>query len=135
MHMSNLPQPRSLGLSLALIGATAAAGLAIRFGPLGLPAFTSKYGGSMLWALLIYWITSTLLPRVRLLAVATVAVSVTAAVELSKLHHSPALDAFRRTLPGVLLLGRIFSWWDILAYWLAISCGVFIDMRIRSPRG
>jgi hypothetical protein len=89
----------------------------------------------MLWALLIYWITSTLLPRVRLLAVATVAVSVTAAVELSKLHHSPALDAFRRTLPGVLLLGRIFSWWDILAYWLAISCGVFIDMRIRSPRG
>jgi hypothetical protein len=111
---------------------TAAAGLAIRFVPFGLPSFVIKYGGSMLWALLIYWIASTIFPTVRLPAVATVAASLTAAVELIKLYHSPALDSFRRTLPGILLLGRIFSWWDILAYWLAITVGALIDWSVRS---
>jgi hypothetical protein len=38
---------RSLLLSLALMLATIAAGLAVRFAPLGLPLFVVKYGGSM----------------------------------------------------------------------------------------
>jgi hypothetical protein len=33
--------------------------------------------------------------------------------------------------PDVLLLGRFFSFWDILAYWFAISVGLFVDRRIR----
>jgi hypothetical protein len=48
------------------------------------------------------------------------------------LYHSPELDAFRLTLPGILLLGRFFSAWDILAYWSAIAAGVLLDRRIRS---
>jgi len=85
---------------------TVGAGLAIRFVPLGLPYFVVKYGGSMFWALMIYWIVSTLL------------------------CHAPALDAFRLTLPGILLLGRFFSVWDIVAYWLAISIGAIIDRAL-----
>jgi hypothetical protein len=107
-------------------------GLVIRFVPLGLPPSVMKYGGSMLWALMIYWMISMLLPTVRISAVALLASVVTAAVELVKLHHSPAIDAFRVTLPGILLLGRFFSVWDILAYWVAIFAGVLVDMRIRS---
>lgn len=42
-------------LSLALMLATIAAGLAVRLAPLGLPLFVVKYGGSMLWALMVYW--------------------------------------------------------------------------------
>ena len=61
---------RPFKISLALIVATVAAGLAIRFAPLGLPSFVTKYGGSTLWALMIYWIVSTLLPRWRITAVA-----------------------------------------------------------------
>jgi hypothetical protein len=130
--LNYLPQDRPLALSFSLMIATAVAGLATRFAPLGLPLVVVKYGGSMLWALLIYWIVSTILPSTRLVAVATLTATLTAAVELIKLHHSPALDAFRRTLPGILLLGRFFSVWDILAYWLAISIGVLIDAKIRS---
>jgi Protein of unknown function (DUF2809) len=123
---------RPLALSFVLMVATMIAGLAIRFAPFGLPTVVVKYGGSILWALLIYWIISALLSSLRLLAVGLITAALTAAVEFFKLHHSPALDAFRLTIPGILLLGRFFTVWDILAYWLAISIGFLIDCRIRS---
>jgi carbon starvation protein CstA len=122
---------RPLLLSLALMLATITAGLAVRFAPLGLPLFVVKYGGSTLWALMVYWIISALLPSWRFLPVALLAGTLATAVEFFKLYHSPALDAFRLTLPGVLLLGRYFSVWDIVAYWLAIVIGAFVDQRIR----
>jgi hypothetical protein len=122
---------RPFGLSLALMLATVAAGLAVRFAHVGLPPFVVKYGGSTLWALMVYGIVSTLLPAWRLPAVALLAGVLATAVEFVKLYHSPGLDAFRLTLPGVLLLGRVFSGWDIAAYWLAIVAGAFVDQRIR----
>ena len=86
----------------------------------------------MLWALMIYWIVSALLPSVRLCSVALLTAGIAAAVEFFKLYHAPALDSFRLTIPGILFLGRFFSAWDILAYWIAIAAGVLLDRRIRS---
>jgi|HubBroStandDraft_1064217.scaffolds.fasta_scaffold250289_2 hypothetical protein len=122
---------RPIALSIVLMVATVIGGLTIRFIPLGLPALIVKYGGSMLWALMIYWIVSALLPSLRLLIVALISAALTTAVEFFKLHHSPAIDAFRLTILGILLLGRVFSAWDILAYWPAILIGLLIDHRIR----
>ena len=122
---------RSLVLSLTLITVTVTAGLVIRFGHLGLPLLVIKYGGSTLWALMIYWIVSTLLPGWRISVFALIAGLVATLVECFKLYHSPDLDAFRLTRPGILLLGRFFSVWDIAAYWLAIWVGALIDQRIR----
>jgi hypothetical protein len=123
---------RSLRLSLTLVLATVVAGLAIRFGPLGLPSIVVKYGGSMLWALMLYWIVSTLLPGWRLPALVLLTGLVATTVEFFKLYHAPALDAFRLTLPGILLLGRYFSVWDIVAYWPAIVVGASVDRVVRS---
>lgn len=125
---------RPLLLSLALMLVTITAGLAVRFAPLGLPLFVVKYGGSMLWALMVYWIISALLPSWRLLTVALLAGTLATAVEFFKLYHLPMLDAFRLTLPGVLLLGHFFSVWDIGAYWLAIVIGAFADKALRPPQ-
>jgi len=127
-----LQRSRPIALSMVLIIATLMAGLTIRLIPLGVPALIVKYGGSMLWALMIYWIVSALLPSLRLLVIAVISAALTTAVEFFKLHHSPAIDAFRLTIPGILLLGRVFSAWDILAYWLAILIGLLIDHRICS---
>jgi hypothetical protein len=121
---------RPIAQSFVLMVATMIAGLTIRFVPLGLPVPIVKYGGSILWALMIYWIVSALLPSLRLLAVAWISAALATAVEFFKLHHSPAFDAFRRTIPGTLLLGRVFSAWDILAYWVAILIGLLMDHRI-----
>ena len=122
---------RSLALSSALIGGTALTGLAIRFVRFGLPQSVVKYGGSMLWALMVYWIASTLLRRRQVLLVAIISGAVATAVEFFKLYRAPELDAFRLTLPGILVLGRVFSAWDILAYWAAIGMGAGIDLSIR----
>jgi hypothetical protein len=122
---------RSLALSSALIGGTALTGLAIRFVRFGLPQSVVKYGGSMLWALMVYWIASTLLRRRQVLLVAIISGVVATAVEFFKLYRAPELDAFRLTLPGILVLGRVFSPWDILAYWVAIGIGAGIDLSIR----
>jgi hypothetical protein len=99
--------------------------------PLGLPPFIVKYGGSMMWALMIYWMVSALLARCRLLPVALISCAIAAAVEFLKLYHVPWLDAFRLTLPGILVLGRHFSLWDILAYWIAICLGAYVDGMLR----
>ncbi len=116
---------RAALLSSGLLLGTVVAGLVIRFARLGLPTLVVKYGGSTLWALMVYWIVSALLPSWRLPAVALLTGVLATAVEFAKLYQSPGLDAFRLTLPGVLLLGRFFSGWDIVAYWLAIVAGVF----------
>jgi hypothetical protein len=80
---------------------------------------------------MVYWLVSTLLPSWRLPAVAVLTGVLATLVELVKLYHSPGLDAFRLTLPGVLLLGRFFSVWDIAVYWIAIVFGSLVDRAIR----
>ncbi len=122
-----MSSPRTRLHSLALLIATVIAGLLVRLVPLGLPNFVVKYAGSMLWALAIYWIVSAALPSSRPLAHVLVAGMIASAVEFFKLYRSPSLDAFRHTLPGILLLGRIFSFRDISAYWVAILLGAAWD--------
>jgi hypothetical protein len=124
-------KPRRLTQSLALFVVTVIAGLTFRLAPLGLPAFVVKFAGSTLWAAMVYWVASTLLGRWRLLAVALLSGAIATAVEFFKLYHSPGMDAFRLTLPGMLLLGRYFSVWDIVAYWAAICVGAILDRWIR----
>ncbi len=123
--------PRSTALSITLILVTIVAGLVIRFAPLGLRPVVVKYGGSTLWALMIYWIISALLPLWRVSMAALLAGAVATAVEFFKLYDTAWLHAFRLTLPGILLLGRFFSVRDIAVYWVAIGIGAFVDISIR----
>lgn len=124
-------RPRPFALSLLLIAITVAAGLAVRFAHLGLPFSVVKYGGSALWAVMIYWLCSALLPSWRLLANVAISGVLGTAVEFLKLYDPPRLDAFRRTLPGIILLGRIFNWRDIATYWIAISLVAGLDLVLR----
>jgi hypothetical protein len=126
---------RPIWLSLVLIVVTVAIGLTLRMAPLGLPRFVMKYGGSTMWALMIYWLVTTLLPSVRISAGAVLAGVIATAVEFFKLYRSPAVDAFRTTLAGTLLLGRHFSMKDILAYWIAIAAGFVFDAKLRGSFG
>ncbi|EHS54159.1 hypothetical protein PDO_3750, partial [Rhizobium sp. PDO1-076] len=50
--------------------------------------------------------------------------------ELGRLYHTPWLDTFRLTLAGALLLGRIFSVWNILAYLLGIAAAALIERQL-----
>jgi hypothetical protein len=76
-----------------------ACGLSLRrYGfPLGLPPFIVKYGGSLLWATMVFLLVGFLLPRLARTQIAGIAVGIAIVVELSRLVHAPWLDAFRLT--------------------------------------
>lgn len=125
-------RPMRAALALVVI----ASGLSLRwYGfPLGLPAFVVKYGGSLLWATMVFFLVGVLLPRLSRSQLAAIAVVIAVVVEFSRLMHTPWLDAFRLTTAGALLLGRIFSLWNLVAYAIGIAFGVWID-RLVAMRG
>ena len=117
---------RLLAATLAVV----ATGTALRLVPLGLPPVFVKYGGSILWGAMVYGLAAALLlgPRRRIVGLAA---CVALAVELVRLVHTPGLDAFRLTLAGQLLLGRIFSVWNLAAYAAGIAGAALVDSRRR----
>ena len=119
-------------LALAVI----ACGLSLRwYGfPLGLPAFVVKYGGSLLWATMGLLLVGVLLPRLTRTQIAAIAMTIAIVVEFSRLVHVPWLDAFRPTTAGALLLGRIFSLWNLVAYAIGIGFGVGLDRLMEKRR-
>ena len=120
-------QKAMIRATLALL--VIACGLLLRwYGfPLGLPAFVVKYGGSLLWATMVFLLVGAVLPRLTRTQIAAVAAIIAIVVEFSRLLHMPWLDAFRLTTAGALLLGRIFSLWNLVAYATGIAFGVWID--------
>ncbi len=118
-----------------LCAAIIACGLALRgLGlHLGLPAFIVKYGGSVLWGAMVFFLVALAVPCLSRHGIALTSAVIAIAVELFRLVHTPALDAFRLTLAGALLLGRIFSAWDMVAYGVGIVLAMGLD-RIAARR-
>lgn len=116
---SRSQRTRRLAIALVII----LCGVTLRLGgyEIGLPYFLVKYGGSALWGAMVFFVFATLLHRQSIGRLAVFSLLAAALVEFSRLYHTPWLDDFRLTLGGALLLGRIFSWWNILAYGLGIA--------------
>ena len=112
---------RIVSLNLAAATAIIGAGVVWRLMLPGLPWFWWKYGGDVLWGAMVLMLVGACRPRHDGRAgTAVIAAAVAVAVELFRLYHAPMLDAFRLTLAGKLLIGRVFSPWNVLAYWIGI---------------
>jgi hypothetical protein len=124
----------STTIRVILCAAVIVFGLALRgFGlDAGLPGSIVKYGGSILWATMVFLLVAVASPRQPRRNVALLSAAIAVSVELFRLLHAPWLDAFRLTLPGALLLGRIFSPWDMLAYGAGIILALMLD-RVAAP--
>jgi len=122
---------RTRAIALTLL--TTACGVVWRLGHIPLPFVAYKYGGSMLWAVAIYCLVVATFPRWSITRVGVASAFLAACIECFKLYHSPAMDAFRSTLAGKLILGRVFSWKDIAAYALAIGVAALIDKMFLCP--
>ncbi|MGY5777188.1 ribosomal maturation YjgA family protein [Rhizobium sp. LEGMi135b] len=122
-------------LFLALL-LTIASGLALRrYGyAINLPFVVVKYGGSLLWGAMVYWLLATIFVSPRRFGIAAAALLIAVAVELFRLWHTPDLDAFRLTSAGALLLGRVFSLWNIVAYAAGIVLALVLDCTLSKPR-
>lgn len=118
-----------------IAGAIIVTGLAVRHPGLGLPWPVAKYAGSGLWGTMLYFCIATIAPKRAPGRRAGLAAFVAVLVELFRLYHAPWLDEFRLTAAGALLLGRIFSGWNILAYGMGIGAGAAIDRSLRAGKG
>jgi hypothetical protein len=113
--------------TLILLLLTIPIGLAVRLLPLHFPWFLYKYLGSALWAIALYWLLATLLPKLHPRAIATLAILIATLLEFSRLIPIAHIDAFRLTFAGQILLGRYFSLKNIAAYLLAIAITATLD--------
>jgi len=113
------------GLCLLII----VSGLALRkFGPgLGLPFAFVKYGGSVLWGTMVFCLVAMAAPARASSNIALISASIAICVELFRLVHAPWLDDFRLTTLSALLIGRVFSPWNMLAYGVGIALGMLLD--------
>ena len=73
-----IARPRTSLIRAAVAFAVIICGLSLRwYGfPLGLPAFVVKYGGSLLWATMVFLLVGVLLPRLTRSQLAAIAVTI-----------------------------------------------------------
>lgn len=83
--------------------------------------FVAAYVGDVLWAMMIAFGVSLLLPRLPLRHRVAIALSYCLATELSQLYHAPWIDAVRATRLGALVLGFGFLWSDLVAYAIGVA--------------
>ncbi len=114
---------------LALASLTTLLGLLVRLPHNGLPFWLTKYAGSGLWGVMVYWLVAACAPSHSRITRAGIAALIAIAVEFFRLVHTPWLDAFRLTLAGALLLGRVFSLWNIVAYFAGIALAFVLDWK------
>jgi hypothetical protein len=118
------------GLCLSIIvSGLALRGFGLRF---GLAPAIVKYGGSVLWGTMVFFLVAIAASGLSRSRLALMSALITVCVELFRLVHAPWLDAFRLTTTGALLLGRVFSPWNMLAYGFGIAFGMLLD-RLSGP--
>jgi hypothetical protein len=98
----------------------------------GLGTVARDFIGDALWAMMVTWWISALLPRACILARGAAALAICFAVEFSQLMHTPWLDAFRRTPYGHLVLGNGFDSRDLVAYVSGVVIAVLLERLVRS---
>lgn len=88
-----------------------------------MPASVAKYGGDVLWAIMVFVGFGFLWPQARTWVLALSALTFSFSIEFSQLYHAPWIDHLRSLRLGALILGSTFNWPDLAAYTLGIVAG------------
>ncbi|MEM7556418.1 MAG: DUF2809 domain-containing protein [Cyanobacteria bacterium P01_A01_bin.84] len=102
-------------------------GYIIRFSQGPLPGWLNDFLGSVayeiFWVLLFALILSLISPQVSPLKISMGVFIATCGIEFLQLWKPPFLEAARSTLPGRLVLGNSFVWWDFISYFAGSVTG------------
>jgi len=107
--------------------ATIIIGLTSRFYSEYLPDVVNLGLGDSLWALMIYWMMAFLFPRIPIVRLTILSLSVCFLVEFSQLIQVDWLNSIRSHFLGALVLGKGFLWSDLLAYSIGVGLGMGIE--------
>jgi hypothetical protein len=109
-------------------------GLASRmFGSL-LPNILQNNLGDVLWAAMVFFLFSFLLPQLSTWRLATIAFVFSFFIEVSKLFHAPWFDALRATEIGRLIFGYVFGWSNLVYYLIGIALAATWDNLLARKR-
>lgn len=86
--------------------------------------------GDMFWSMMVYCFIRLIFISWRPLLVASVALSVSFAVEFSQLIRWPWLCQFRSTFVGHMLLGQGFMWQDLVAYFIGVGLMCLCEYKL-----
>ena len=128
--MSELTRLRLIYAMAAFI--TVAIGLSWHLSPPLFGAAVKDIVGDSLWAAMILWLVSLVMPSRPLLLRMLAAIAICFAVETSQLYHAPFIDSIRATLPGHLVLGSGFDPRDFAAYATGVLIAALADWWWRS---
>lgn len=127
-----MPSPiRSRLGFVALAFGTIAVGLVVHWRGTLLPATLRDLLGDALGAMMIGWWIGAVAPNTRLALRAGLALAICWAVEFSQLYHGAALDSWRLTTLGQLILGTGFDTRDLGAYALGVLATVILELTVR----
>ena len=110
-----------------MIALSVALGLGSRRYAASPPGIVAAYAGDTLWAFVAFLGIGLLARRASTWAVAVLAMSFSAVIEVSQLYHAPWIDSVRRTTLGGLALGYGFLWGDLACYAVGVGLGVVIE--------
>ena len=127
---------RRRAIALLAITVVVLLGLASRRWPVA-PDLLGKYPGDALWALMVLFGWTVLLPWASTGRIALLAGVTCLAIECLKLWQAPWLVEIRNSIVGHLVFGQIFSWQNLVAYAVGIAVGVvchrWLFSRKRAP--
>lgn len=130
--MSRTPSPLRTRVGfVALALSTIAVGLVVHWRGTWLPATLCDLLGDALWAMMIGWWIGAVAPNTRLASRAGLALAICWAVEFSQQYHAPALDGWRLTVPGQLIIGTGFDLRDLGAYALGVLATLILESTVR----
>lgn len=122
--MESLP-PQNRWSRVVLLLLVIALGLASRSSVVSaFPSFVGRYGGDVLWALMLFLVFGILYPKGSIWFVAVCTLSFSFAIEASQLLQLPWLNDLRSNRLGALALGRGFLWSDFACYLVGCGLGV-----------
>jgi hypothetical protein len=113
---------------------TIVAGLIVHLHGTGLRPDVRDVAGDALWAVMVFWWVSALLPQASRWQRALLALGACWFVELTQLISLPWLNAIRATRAGHLVLGSGFDRRDFAAYGVGILAAFAAETLVHSRR-
>jgi len=107
-------------------------GLGVR--SIELPTWIHFWLGDALYATMMYFIVSALVPQWKISRRFTLSLLLCFGIEFSQLYQADWIKAIRNTRLGAVTLGRGFMWSDLLAYFGGALFGAAIDKFSQAAR-
>lgn len=98
------------------------------------PKSIAPYIGDAIWASMIYFIIRTVIPNLKIINVAFIAIIVSYSIEISQLYQADWINNIRNTSLGGLVLGHGFLYEDLIAYLIGNIASMVIDKKFKIYR-